>query len=401
VSAVDLAGGRIVAHLVRFGRLLRDAGMEIGPSRIQDALQALTVVDIGSSAQVYWALRCTLVSRPGDIEIFDQAFAGSFGDSSPTRAGRAPDAVDRHRDRVPGAPPSHRAGESGEEIAPGDHERSERAAESAGMQFSAVERLRELDFSQYSDGELRRAARLVQRIAAAVPVRRSRRLRDAGEGAIFDKRGTLRRAMRTDGYPVALRWRAPRSVQRKLLFALDVSGSMEPYARAMMMFAQAAVRAGRRVEVFTFGTRLTRVTGALRSSSPDHALAATTLIVPDWAGGTRIGANLRALNDDWGRRGLTRGAVAVIASDGWERGDISSLVREMQRLRNTAHTIVWVNPVAGEPGYEPLAQGMAASLPYVDHFLPGHNLRSLEALAEVLESLPSARPRRSAAQRPR
>jgi uncharacterized protein with von Willebrand factor type A (vWA) domain len=161
----------------------------------------------------------------------------------------------------------------------------------------------------------------------------------------------------------------------------------------MVMFMQAAVRAGRRVEAFTFGTRLTRVTCELEGRSPDRALAAATRVVRDWAGGTRIGDNLKLLNEDWGRRGLTRGAVVVVVSDGWERGDVEQMVREMRRLGRMAHTLVWVNPLAGEPGYQPLAQGMAAALPYIDHFLPGHNLNSLTALAEVLESLPTRRRR--------
>jgi uncharacterized protein len=174
---------------------------------------------------------------------------------------------------------------------------------------------------------------------------------------------------------------------------------MQPYARAMMMFLQAVVRAGRQVEAFTLGTRLTRVTRELDSRNPDQALLAATRVVRDWAGGTRIGENLRALNDDWGRQGLTRGGVIVIVSDGWERGDICALVREMERLQRASHTVIWVNPLAGEPGYEPLAQGMAASLPYVDHFLPGHNLHSFETLADVLERLPSHGPRSAQALR--
>jgi uncharacterized protein with von Willebrand factor type A (vWA) domain len=258
------------------------------------------------------------------------------------------------------------------------------------MRWSAVERLRALDFARYTDAELQEASRLLERIARSAPLRSSRRLRIAADGPVFDKRRTLRAAMRTDGYPIERSWRRPRLVPRKLVFAVDVSGSMQPYARAMIMFMQAAVRAGRRVEAFTFGTRLTRVTRELEGRNPDRALAAATRMVPDWAGGTRIGANLRALNDEWGPRGLTRGAVVVIVSDGWERGDIPRMVREMQRLARMTHTLVWVNPLAGEPGYEPLAQGMAAALPYIDHFLPGHNLNSLAAMAEVLESLPSA-----------
>jgi len=382
-------GTTIVERLARFGRALRAGGLEVGPGRIQDALLALTAVDVSSPEETYWALRCTLVSKHSDLEIFDRTFSGvgdlrGFGDES--AASRSSLGFDRQAtfaDQALGSAiePGARAGaeDPGEEPEGGE----------AGMRWSAVERLRELDFARYSATELTEAARLVERIARAAPRRCSRRLRTATDGPVFDKRKTLRGAMRTDGYPIARSWRRSRLVPRKLVFLVDVSGSMQPYARAMIMFMQAAVRAGRRVEAFTFGTRLTRVTRELEGRNPDRALSAASRVVRDWAGGTRIGANLRALNDEWGRRGLTRGAVVVIVSDGWERGEIEEMVFEMQRLRRMTHTLVWVNPLSGEPGYEPLAQGMAAALPYIDRFLPGHNLNSLVTLAEVLESLPT------------
>jgi hypothetical protein len=393
MSVTQPAADRILAHVANFGRVLRAAGLEVGPSRIQDALLALDAVDIGSREEVYWALRCTLVSRADDIEAFDAAFARSHA-----AAGSAPDTASTDAPELAQDADSQPTAERERERAAPDApapEGDEGQESLAGMRWSAVERLRELDFARYSDAELRRVARLIERVAAAVPLRRSRRLRRAGKGHTFDKRRTLRTAMRTDGYPVTCFWRERRLVPRKLVFVVDVSGSMEPYARAMLMFLQAAVRAGRTVEAFTFGTRLTRVTRELSRRDPDRAIAEATRVVPDWAGGTRIGPNLKALNDTFGRQGLIRGSVLVIVSDGWERGDISALLKEMERLRRGAHTIVWVNPLAGEPGYEPLAKGMAAALPYVDRFLPGHNLRSLETLAAVLESLPSHRPRGS------
>lgn len=392
---------RMVAGVARFGRALRAAGLEVGPGRIQDAVAALTAVELSSRQEVYWALRCTLLSRPGDIEAFDEAFARFFEQRRPEEpTGPAPPPPH------PGAaeastPPGEGSPRRIETIAADDGQAEDGEGTESGMRWSAVERLRDLDFSRYTEDELRRATRLVERIAAAVPLRRSRRLRTAGEGRAFDKRRTLRGAMRTDGYPIVCMWREPRLVPRKLVFVVDVSGSMEPYARAMMMFLQAAVRRGRKVEAFTLGTRLTRVTCELEGRNPDRALKAAAQVVSDWAGGTRIGANLKTLNDGWGRLGVTRGAVVVIVSDGWERGDIPALAYEMRRLQRSAHTIVWVNPLAGEPGYEPLAQGMAAALPYVDHFLPGHNLRSLETLAEVLEGLPGSRPRDRRSQAPR
>ncbi len=396
MRAEDAVAGRgVVAGVARFGRTLRAAGLEVGPGRIQDAVVALKAVEIESRQQVYWALRCTLLSRHGDIAAFDQAFVAFF-ESRSVQETEHPAAAPEQPGATGQTTSDERAVRQIEQMAEGEAEAEQDAEQTQeGMRFSAVERLRELDFARYTDEELRRAARLVDRIAAAVPLRRSRRLRAAAEGKAFDKRRTLRNAMRTDGYPIVSLWRQPRLVPRKLVFAVDVSGSMEPYARAMLMFLQAAVRAGRRVEAFTFGTRLTRVTKELEGRNPDRALRAATRVVRDWSGGTRIGPNLKALNDGSGGPGMTRGAVVVIVSDGWERGDIPALEREMARLRRTAHTLVWVNPLAGEPGYQPLAQGMAAALPYLDHFLPGHNLRSLETLAEVLEQLPLTRRRDS------
>ena len=267
----------------------------------------------------------------------------------------------------------------------------ERERSPSGVVWSATERLRELDFAEYTSTELRSARRLIERVARSAPRRRSRRLEAAHDGRQLDKRRTLRGAMRTDGYPLERLWRRRRLVPRKLVFLVDVSGSMEPYARATLMFLQAAVRAGGKVDAFTFGTRLTHVTRELAGRDPDRALRGAARAVPDWAGGTRIGDNLAAFNDRCGPRGMTRGAVVVIVSDGWERGDVDRLAAEMARLHRAAHAVVWVNPLAGDEDYTPVALGMAAALPYVDHFLAGQNLRSLEGLAEVLERLPLAR----------
>jgi uncharacterized protein with von Willebrand factor type A (vWA) domain len=382
------AGDRLLRKLATFGRILREAGIEVAPHRLQDALAALAAVDVTSREQCYWALRCTLTSREEDGEVFDAAFA-AFWERRPTDA----TAPEQPPAPEPGADPAG-AEEGGEALAesaldadlPDEGDDAEE-----GAAWSAVERLRRLDFADYTEEELRRSRVLVERVARAMPLRRSRRLRSAHDGSAIDKRRMLRSAMRTEGYPLVRLRRHRRLVPRKVVFLIDISGSMEPYARAMMMFLHAALRPGAKVEAFLFGTRLTRVTRQLARHDPDEALRAATAAVPDWGGGTRIGETLKTLNDDWGARGVTRGAVAVIVSDGWERGDVDLLSREMARLRRAAHTVVWVNPLAGEPGYEPLAQGMAAALPHVDRFLPGHNLRSLEVLAAVLESLSGER----------
>jgi uncharacterized protein len=387
-------GAALVRRLAAFGRVLREAGAEVGPGRLQDAVLALDAVGMRSRADVYWALRCTLVSHQKDLEAFDAAFAAFWERSAPSSADEPP--------RLP-LPSQEEPGGSGEGDAGGEAERSrigagdadddepeaERGA--AGSAWSAAEQLRELDFAEYSAGELRSARRLLDRVARASPKRRSRRLEAAHDGRELDKRRTLRGAIRTVGYPLERQWRRRRLVPRKLVFLVDVSGSMEAYARATIMFLQAAVRAGGKVRAFTFGTRLTEITRELEGHDPDRALRAAARAVPDWAGGTRIGDNLATFNDAYGPRGVTRGAAVVIVSDGWERGDAGRLAAEMERLHRAAHALVWVNPLAGDSDYEPLAQGMAAALPYVDHFMAGQSLSSLEALADVLERLPLAR----------
>lgn len=390
------SGDTVVRRLVAFGRLLRTGGLEVGPGRLQNAIRALGIADLSDRDEMYWSLRCTLVSREEDLGVFDAAFA-AFWEQTPLAPAehRLPRALD-HGDEAPPA-----AGQGGADARPETHGEDAADGDDGAERdvllpaWSADELLRDRDFASYGPDELRRARRLVERVADASPRRRSRRLERAARGSRLDERRTLRSSLRTSGLPFERAWRRPKSVPRKLVFLVDVSGSMEPYTRAMVMFLQAAVGAGRHVEAFTFGTRLTRLTPHLAGRDPDRALARAARAVPDWAGGTRIGENLKAFNDIWGRRGLTRGAIVVVVSDGWERGDPGLLSGEMERLRRAAHTLVWVNPLAGEPGYRPLVAGMVAALPHVDVFLPGHNLRSLETLAEVLESVGSGPKRRT------
>jgi uncharacterized protein with von Willebrand factor type A (vWA) domain len=229
--------------------------------------------------------------------------------------------------------------------------------------------------------------RLVGRIAAERPERRTRRLRRHHAGTQLDMRGLVRASLATGGEPLERAFRRRKLVPRKLVVLCDVSGSMEPYARALLLFAQALVHSGRGAETFAFGTRLTRLTPELRKRDPEETLAAASERVVDWAGGTRIGASLKQFNDEWGRRAMSRGAVVVIVSDGWERGDPALVGRELARLARAAYAIVWVNPLKGDPEYQPLAGGMRAALPYVDRFLSGHNLIDLEELAAVLRGI--------------
>jgi hypothetical protein len=364
----------LTRHIVTFGRVLREAGLEIGPGRLEDALRGLDRVDITRQDDVYWTLRTTLVARREDLEPFDRAFDAWFL----RRAGRAParreiDPRALHKD----AKRVRRDPRAGREAAPADGE-----PDSIG--HSPHEVLRQKDFAAMSPEELAAARALIAAMVTDRPARRSHRLRAHRRGRVLDMRALARDAIATGGDPVNRRFRRRTQTPRKLVVLCDVSGSMEPYTRALLLYLHAMVRSGRGVEVFAFGTRLTRLTAELRTRDPEQALARAAERVVDWASGTRIGASLKRYNDVWGRRALTRGAVVLIASDGWERQDHELVGREMARLHRAAYAVVWVNPVKGSPEYQPLAAGMRAALPSIDRFVAGHNLASLEALAGLL-----------------
>jgi uncharacterized protein with von Willebrand factor type A (vWA) domain len=374
-------GDAVTRKLVTFGRILRVAGMVVGPGRVQDALRGLDLVDLADREQVYHALRCTLVSRHDHLPLFDAAFQ-AFWEREPL------DAEDLARQPA-AALPSSAPLEGGE---PDDEARdeAEEDEELHGVSAADHELLRHRDFAQMSSDELRRVRRLMDELAALHPLRRSRRLEPAHSGGVLDQRRTLRQSMRSDGIPLERQWRRPKLVPRKLVVLVDVSGSMEPYARALVMFLQAlSAREGaaRHVEAFAFGTRLIRLTPHLAGRDPDVALARASMALSDWGGGTRIGESLAAYNRVFGRRGLTRGAVVVIASDGWERGDLSVLDQQLDTISRQADTLMWVNPLKGHDGFEPLAGGMQIALRHVDDFLEGHNLAALEALGVALRRL--------------
>jgi hypothetical protein len=264
-------------------------------------------------------------------------------------------------------------------------EQGEEDAEARPAAWSDVELLRDRDLAELDDAERAAARALLARLSRRGPTRASRRLRPARlRSARPDLQRTARAALRRGGEPVDRAWLAPGRAARPVVLVLDVSGSMAPYATMLLVYAQAMVAERRRVEAFAFGTRLTRITRELAGRDAAAAVARAGAAVVDWAGGTRMGASLAALNREHGRL-VGRGAVVVVASDGWDRGDPAQVAAEMARLARTAHRTVWLNPLSARPGYEPLARGMAAALPHVDHFLAGHSVRSLEELATLLE----------------
>jgi uncharacterized protein with von Willebrand factor type A (vWA) domain len=371
-----VAGSAIVRHVVTFGRVLREVGIEVGPGRVADAVRGLGTVDLTRQEDVYFTLRQTLVSRHDELELFDRAFVAWFlrGPVAPLVRQRQ---QRQHVEKVAGG-----------SLAPVD-EPDDAGADGAPLELgaSAHELLREKDFAEMTAEEFERARRLLATLARARPRRTSRRRTVDPRGDQLDMRRLIRRSLRCGGDPVDQTWKARKTVPRKLVVLCDVSGSMDAYARALLLFLHALVGTGQGVEAFGFGTRLTRVTPDLATRDPEAALAKATAIAVDWGSGTRIGASLKEFNDLYGRRALSRGAVVVIVSDGWEREDNELVAREMAKLARAAYAIVWVNPLKGDPEYQPLAGGMRAALPFVDRFLPGHNIASLEELAGVLEGI--------------
>jgi uncharacterized protein with von Willebrand factor type A (vWA) domain len=375
-------------RLIGFGRELRRRGLPVGTGRVMTFCRAAAALGAVDRDDLYWAGRASLISRPEDAEAFDAAFDAYFRQGIRIELEMPAGAPERGSPReplggeLPGLEIEERLVAAQWRSAAEDEEPEGESA--IRIVASAYEVLREKSFADLTEEERRRAAQLIRRLSVRVPTRKTRRLRPAASGSRFDVRRTLRRSLRTQGEPFHRAWRARGTRARPLVLILDVSGSMAAYSRALMQFAFAAMAAGRTVEVFCFGTRLTRVTRTLRTKDPDRAMHEVGRLVQDWEGGTRIGESLKELLDEWSQRTALRGAVAVICSDGLERGEPELVRRQMQRLRRLAHRVVWVNPLKGSPRYEPLARGMAAALPSVDVFLPGHNLESLEELGRIL-----------------
>jgi uncharacterized protein with von Willebrand factor type A (vWA) domain len=384
------AEAQALERLIGFGRELRRRGLAVGTGRILTFCRATASLGAVDRDDLYWAGRASLIARPEDAEAFDRAFEEWFREGiritlDLPAPSEALGSLERERDELGAA-----AGERVEEPELASRWRSAEGGEDAEgeaavrLVASAYEVLREKSFADLTDEERARVSLLIRRLAVSVPVRSTRRYRRAASGSRFDVKRTLRRSLRTQGEPFHRSWRARGSRTRPLVLILDVSGSMSPYSRALMQFGFAAMAAGRKVEVFCFGTRLTRVTRTLKTKDPDRAMHEIGRNVFDWEGGTRIGESLKSLLDGWSQRAAIRGAVAVICSDGLERGEPDLLRSQMARLRRLVHEVVWVNPLKGSPRYEPLARGMAAALPSIDLFLPGHNLESLEELGRVL-----------------
>jgi uncharacterized protein with von Willebrand factor type A (vWA) domain len=361
----------MVDTVLAFARTLRHAGVPASPDRVEAMLAALAHLRVLDRGDVYWAGRLTLCGGPDDLDRYDAAFAAFFSGERP-RASRAKTTTPPRL--AASAPLDAGSGEGDDADAP-----------DLAARASADEVLRHRDVAALSPAEREHLRRLFALLVPAAPMRPSRRRRPATRGAVSPAR-TVRSALRDGGEVRRLRHRRARPRPRRVVLLVDVSGSMTPYADALLRFAHAAVRARpASTEVFTIGTRLTRLTRELRRRDADRALEASGHAIPDWSGGTRLGEVLKAFLDRWGQRGTARGAVVVVCSDGWERGDAGLLGEQMVRLRRLAHAVVWVNPHKGRDGYEPLTGGMQAVLPSVDHFVAGHSMAALERLSAVIQ----------------
>jgi uncharacterized protein len=430
----------------QFGTALRAAGVPADPGRCQRFARAVTVARPATGRGLYLCALATLISSQSQIEALDRVFGQMFGslgheaaqpagqqspggpdgDARPQPDGPSPadllaqaaNAARAHaaQERPP-EPADEQGPEAGQEaekgwlraesLADGEDQDAEPSPEEDGgppraALASATERLAGKDFAELSPAELLMLSGLMRKLTLAVPLRRSRRPQPTAHGGRTDLRATLRHARRTGGHPLRLARRAPLMEPRRLVVLCDISGSMEPYARAMLQLLYCAA-GGAEAEVFTFATRLTRITGTLAHARPARALQQAGQAAPDWLGGTKIGESIKEFNNSYGRRGMARGAVVVIISDGWDTGDPEILGREMERLSRVAHRIVWVNPRTQSAEYRPLAGGMAAAWPYCDAVVSAHTLHALDDLTAALahpgrrEPLPANRPHTSPA----
>jgi len=376
-------------NLLLFGRLLRGLGLDVNPGRMIDLVHALGHIEIGHKSDFYYAARTLLVHDRGDLPLFDQAFdmfwrkpveewitvnlGGMLAKRRPPRPLTAPPPLTQEED------------DSDSEQNPGAPEQQPLLI--VTRTYSDRELLRRKNFADLTGEELDAVKKLMRQLTLQLGERRTRRLRP-GQGQRFDLRRTLRQSYKTGGEVMTWATREPKYKPRPLVVLADISGSMESYTRLLLHFIYGLAQAHNQpVEAFVFSTRLTRITRQLAYKNMDQALHEVSDTVHDWAGGTRTGDSLKTFNFDWGRRVLGRGAVVLVISDGWDRGDPDLLGKEMARLHRTCHRLIWLNPLLGSPVYEPLTRGIQAALPHVDDFLPVHNLASLEELAAHLKKI--------------
>ncbi|GER83123.1 hypothetical protein KTAU_17600 [Thermogemmatispora aurantia] len=408
-------GERLLYRLTEFGHLLWESGIEVGPQQLLDLAETLNEIDITNPGDFYYTLKCSLLNRHEQELLFDQLF--NYYWLTRDRQNRPPDPGSTRRDdRQIRLPPSERkrlaehlnADNQQRELRVGERESERRrlSDEEAGEQedeqappqgtaYSALELLRKKDFESFTWEEVQEAKRLMAEMRWNLGLRPTRRKRPVRKGDYPDMRRIVRRNLKYGAELLELTWRENKLKPRPLVIICDISGSMSLYSRLLLHFIHTISNGLLNVEAFVFGTRLTRITRQLKRRDVDDAVREVSRTVQDWSGGTRIGEALHTFNQQWARRVLGRGAVVLIISDGWDRGDANLLRAEMDRLQHSCHRLIWLNPLLGSPDYRPLTIGMKTALPYIDDFLPAHNLDSLIKLGKLLERIDDRRPLRT------
>jgi uncharacterized protein len=416
-------GERLLFRLTEFGRILWEVGIDVGPRKMLDLAETLNYVDITNREDFYNTLKCSLLAKHEQEPVFDQMFMYYWyiRDQQGKKKAATPGAAKRD-DKHMRLPPSERKRlaehlnspqEQRKELRPEmrESERRRRADEKTGdpddddtatpqgVAYSALEALRKKDFESFTWDEVQEAKRLMAEMRWRLGMRPTRRKRPSRRGSYPDMRRIVRRNLKYGAELLELTWRETKYKPRPLVIICDISGSMSLYSRLLLHFIHTISNGLLNVEAFVFGTRLTRITRQLKKRDVDDAVRDVSKNVQDWSGGTRIGDALHFFNQKWGRRVLGRGAVVLIISDGWDRGDASVLEVEMDRLQHSCHRLIWLNPLLGSPEYRPLTIGMKTALPYIDNFLPAHNLDSLIHLGNLLGTIDDSRPSRSTAAR--
>ena len=410
------SGPVLLVQVVRFGRLLREMGLKVSPGHLLDFLSALEYVGWTRRDDVKAAGRTTLISRHEDIPLYDEAFDAFWRavDHSHAHEGlvladderpnaeqqrrrltdaqhRDAQAKEREGDEKQGDKNRHAGKKEVTDASESDQSKTEM---DVVRTYSASELLQEKDFESFTAEELYEARRVMQLMRLQTSERESRRTKRAAAGRTIDMRRVIRNNMRYGGEPIDLSYRRPKMKRRPLVLICDISGSMERYTRLLLQFVHTLENSLDHVEAFVFGTRLTRITRLLRRKDIDDALDDVSKVVQDWGGGTRIGESLHTFNYEWARRVLNQGAIVIVISDGWDRGEPELLRDAMAHLQRNCFRLIWLNPLLGTAGYQPLTRGMQAALPYCDDFLPANNLASLEALANLLVEVQARRPMR-------
>jgi uncharacterized protein len=402
---------QFVNRAVRFGRTLRRAGVNVTSGQVMDFVQSVEHIEIGNREVFREAGRACFVTSKDELPIFDRVFESFWRKKAEYADDPTTDIGDDSQPGMEGDSDLDAEGEEGDEASEesgtertksrtemiesqeldGEGDEEEGSADEV-LSFSASEVLREKDFADLTEDELQQTRKFMESLEWSIGRRRSRRKVSSRKGRFWDPRKTMRKSLQTGGIPMQISRRKLKDKPRQLVVICDVSGSMDRYSRILLQFVYAIEKGMANVESFVFGTRLTRITRLLRNRSIDSAMERVAEQVHDWSGGTRIGQSLQSFNTNWARRVLRNGAVVMVISDGWDRGDPELLGQEMARLQRSSYRMIWLNPLLGSPRYEPLTRGMQAAIPYIDDFMPVHNLKSLEALAEHLGNIDEYRP---------